>query len=290
MAFSSSNKILGNAYKNGYAVGAFNFSTIEILNGIIDAASELNSPLILSTSENELKHLRPWNASALVKGYAEKLSIPVVLHLDHGKSFDMVKYAIDNGYTSVHIDASSLPKDENIELTRKVVDYAHKLGVWVEAEIGHVAGSSSIHNEEIINEANKNVFTDPDVAKEFVEKTNCNALAISIGNAHGLYKDAPNIRFNILEEIRKKVNIPLVLHGGSGIPEDQVKRAISLGIAKVNINTEMRIAFSNTIKEFLNQNHEDIVPYHILGKASDAVKEVVKQKIKMFGSEGKARM
>ncbi len=273
------------ARSGGYAIGAFNVSTPEAIHGILEAASELKSPVIIETSSGEMNYMGANIVVDIVKDIAAGLDIPVAIHLDHGPDLNAVKTAISAGYTSVHIDASALDYDSNLAITKEVVKYAHDRGITVEGELGHVGGASEMHDESAKLEAS--TYTDPDQAMVFVRETGIDLLASSIGNIHGIYENEPNLDFDRLERIGK-IGVPLSLHGGSGIPEDQVKRAISLGITKVNVNTELRAAYSDTLRHELAENPDEIVPYKYLPEEIEAVKKVVLEKIKMFGSAGKA--
>jgi len=273
------------AKAGGYAVGAFNVSTPEAIRGILEAANELAAPVVIETSGGEMKYMTPTVVVDIVKEYADKLDIPVGIHLDHGPSLEAVKEAIAAGYTSVHIDASALSYDENLKVSKEVVEYAHERGITVEGELGHVGGASEVHDGD--SKIEKSTMTDPIQAAEYVKLTGVDILASSIGNIHGVYENEPQLDFERLAEIGK-IGIPLSLHGGSGIPAEQVHEAIGLGIAKVNVNTELRAAYTNTLREELNENPDEIVPYKYLPEEIEAIKEVVKIKIKMFGSEGKA--
>jgi fructose-bisphosphate aldolase class II len=269
----------------GYAVGAFNISTIEAIKGVLDAAKELNAPVVIETSEGEMNYMGAKLIADIVRDLATDLAIPAGIHLDHGQSLASVQEAIEAGYTSVHIDASALPYEENLKLTKKVCEYAHERGITVEGELGHVGGASEVHNETAKME--KKTYTDPIKAAEFVKKTGIDILASSIGNIHGIYENEPELDFERLAKIGE-IGIPLSLHGGSGIPEKQIKRAISLGITKVNVNTELRMAYTNTLHSELDANPNEIVPYKYLPEEIEAVRNIVIEKIKMFGSEGKA--
>lgn len=278
-------KMFEKARAGGYAVGSFNVSTIEAIKGVLDAAVELNSPVMIETSEKEMRYLDADLVINVLCALTENLQIPVAIHLDHGQSMESVQEAIDAGYTSVHIDGSSLPYDKNLGLTREVVAFAHKRGIPVEGELGHVGGASEIHDERAKME--KSTYTDPVQAAEFVRETGVDSFASSIGNIHGIYKDEPELDFERLGQIGQ-IGVPLTLHGGSGIPEKQVKKAIALGITKINVNTELRQAYTDTLRTELDEHPEEIVPYKYLPGEIEAVKKVVMEKIKMFGSEGKA--
>ncbi|RMF54819.1 class II fructose-bisphosphate aldolase [Candidatus Woesearchaeota archaeon] len=276
------------AQRRGYALGAFNFSTLEIVQAIVRMGVAKKAPFIIETSEGESKHLGLEMAVAIFKTLKKQTKAKFFLHLDHGKSFEYVKKAIQAGYPSVHIDTSALPFKDNLKTAKKVVNYAHKRNVWVEAELGHVGGSSTLHEKEGYSKVLKTIsFTDPEMAKEFSEKTGLDSLAVTIGNVHGLWKGIPHINFELLKKIHKMVKKPLVLHGGSGIPKDQIRKALSLGISKVNINTEMRVAFSSSIRKSL-KDPKMFVPTKYLPKATEAVQKIVESKMILFKSVNKA--
>lgn len=274
------------AKKDSYAVGAFNTSNLEITKAIIEAAEELKSPVIIETSEGEMAALTPEVAAAEVRALAEKSSIPIVLHLDHGKSFEAANAATCAGYTSVHLDGSLLHFEDNVQLTKKVAEMAHEKKISMEGEIGHVAGTSESHTKEI--KISPDTLTDPEEAARFVSETGVDVLAVAIGNIHGMYINPPSLDFDRLVEIVEKVNCYFSLHGGSGIPKNQIKKAISLGIVKINVNTELRLAFKEGILHEFEENPDEVVPYKYFPAGGAAVKKVVEQKIKLFGSAGKA--
>ena len=273
------------ARAGGYAVGAFNVSTLEAVRAIIAAAEELSAPVVIETSPGEMKYMGAANVADIVRNTADSLKIPVAIHLDHGQNMEQVKEAIDAGYTSIHIDASALGYEENLALTKEATVYAHSKGITVEGELGHVGGASEVHDEDV--EIEKSTYTDPEQAAVFVHETGIDILASSIGNIHGIYENEPELDFERLEKIGQ-IGIPLSLHGGSGIPSEQVKKAISLGIRKVNVNTELRAAYTNTLREELNEHPDEIVPYKYLPEEVEAMKQVVMKKIEIFGSAGKA--
>ncbi len=274
------------ARKEGFAIGAFNTSDLNITKAIIEAAEELRSPVIIETSEGEIDFLTPEISAAQVKALAAKAKVPVVLHLDHGKKFETVVEAIKNGYTSVHLDGSSNPYDLNVSLTKNTVQFAHEKGVAVEGEIGHIAGSSESHEHKI--EIDIESLTNPMDAKNFVKETDVDVLAVAIGNIHGVYANPPQLDFERLAEIDKKVKCFFSLHGGSGIPKNQIQRAIKMGVVKVNVNTELRMAFHDGILHEFEVHPEEVIPYKYLPAGTEAVKKVVENKIKLFGSVGKA--
>jgi ketose-bisphosphate aldolase len=282
----TSGELFKKARDGGYAVGSFNVSTLEAIKAIIEAAKELKSPVMIETSPGELNYMGAENVADIVRNLAEDLEIPVAIHLDHGQSVEQVKLAIDSGYTSVHIDASSYDFEKNVQMTTEAVSYAHKNGITIEGELGHIPGASESHEGETV-QIDSDTLTDPKMAKEFVKETGIDILASSIGNIHGVYENEPQLDFDRLEEI-SKIGVPLSLHGGSGIPEDQIKKAISLGVTKINVNTELRIAFTESLRRELAENPDEVVPYKYLPEEIEAVKAVVKEKIKMFGSANKA--
>jgi len=274
------------ARKGGYAIGAFNTSNVEITKAIIETAEKLNSPVIIETSEGEAEHQGLDVVAAEVKALAKDAKIPIVLHLDHGKSFESIGNAIRSGYTSVHIDGSEYNVKENTKITRAVVELAHNNGVAVEGEIGHVAGASSQHKAEIAIETKD--LTSPEEAAEFAKKTKIDTLAVAIGNIHGIYLQPPKLDFERFGEITAKVKKYFSLHGGSGIPKNQIQKAISMGVVKVNVNTELRLAFKEGILHEFDIHPDEAVPYKYLPAGAEAVSKVVEGKIKLFGSEGKA--
>ncbi len=282
MMLTNFKEILNNALNGKYAVGHFNTSNLEETQGIIDGARELRSPVIVGTSESAIDYAGIENIVDIVKNMAEKADIPVVLHLDHGKNFEIVKRAFDAGYTSLMFDGSKLPFEENIKITKKVVDLARGRDVSVEAELG-------IMLENIQDKNNlENCLTNPNQAVEFVRSTGVDALAVAIGTAHGLPQAQEIIDFERIKEIGEKVNIPLVLHGSSNSTIGDFRKAIRMGIAKINIDTELRQAFTEGVREELRD--EDL--YNIrefLAEGRSEVKERVKKLIKVFGSENKAK-
>jgi fructose-bisphosphate aldolase class II len=274
------------AKKGGYAIGAFNTSNLEITKAIIAAAEKAKSPVIIETSEGEMGALTPEVAAAEIATLAKKAKVPIVLHLDHGKSLESVKTAVEAGYTSVHLDGSSLPYNENVKLTRVATKLAHSHGLTIEGEVGHIAGSSEAHAHKI--EIEKENLTSPSEAAKFVKETGVDVLAVSIGNIHGVYSNPPQLDFERFAEIATKAKSYFSLHGGSGIPKNQIKKAIKLGISKVNVNTELRMAFHQGILHEFEVNPNEVVPYKYLPAGGEAVEKVVLEKIRLFGSAGKA--
>ena len=254
-------EILQHAHKNNYAVGAFNISNLEIAKAVLDAASECKAPVILQTSESAIKYAGFQELSAIVKVLADKTPVPVALHLDHGTTYETIIGCIRNGWTSVMIDGSHHPLEENIAVTSEIIKVARAVGVSVEAELGRLSGV-----EDNISVSEKDAFyTDPQEAVTFVKETDVDSLAISIGTAHGKYKGIPKLDLDRLQEIKKLVNIPIVLHGASGVPEDQIREATKLGVNKINIDTDIRVAFSDALKEVFQNKPEE---YDQIGRAS----------------------
>ncbi|MDF1534476.1 MAG: class II fructose-1,6-bisphosphate aldolase [Methanosarcinaceae archaeon] len=283
MHLVTNKEVLDLANKGGYAVGAFNINNMEIAQAVVTTASEMNAPVILAASQGAISYAGIEYLEAIAKVAASKTNTPVTLHLDHGTDFNVILQCIRHGFTSVMIDGSHLPFAENIALTKRVVEVAHPCGVSVEAELGRLVGvedNISVDEKDVI-------FTHPDEAAQFVEETDVDSLAVAIGSAHGIYKGEPNLDFDRLEKIDKKVDIPLVLHGASGIPEESIKKAVKLGINKINIDTELRLAFRDAVRKVVTET-DAYDPRKICGPARDAMKEIVKYKIGIFGSEGKA--
>lgn len=284
MPLVNTKNMLEDAKKNKYAVGAFNIHNLETLKAVVKAAHDMRAPLILQTTPGTIKHAGEDYIAAMAKIASEKYDIPIALHLDHGNSFELVVKCIKAGYTSVMIDGSMLPYEENIALTRKVVEVAHAAGVTVEAELGSIVG---VEDEMYVNE-DERAFTDPERAVDFVEKTGIDSLAIAIGTAHGMYKGKVKLDFERLREIANLVEIPLVLHGASGVPAELVKRAIELGICKLNIATELKISFANAIKQVFKNDPDESDPRKFLAPGEKMIEDVVKDKIKLFGCGGRA--
>lgn len=277
------NEILLHAQKNKYAVGAFNANNMEIIHAIIEAAEELNSPVIIQASQGGLKYAGVEYISALGKVAAENAKVPVAIHLDHGTDFGQVMQCIRYGFSSVMIDASQYSLEENIERTKKVVEIAHAVGVSVEAELGKIGGTE----DDVVVDHRDATFTDPEEARIFVEQTGVDSLAIAVGTAHGVYKGEPKIDYDRIKEIASVVSIPLVLHGSSGVPYESLEKAVACGIAKINIDTDVRAAFARKVNEFVRENPEEIDPRKILGPATLEMKETIKEKMRVFGSDGK---
>ena len=282
MSFVTSEKMLLDAKKGGYAVGAFNVENMEMVMAVIAAAEELRAPLMLQTTPSTVKYAGLDLYLANVKTAAERASVPVCMHLDHGDSFELAMRALRVGYSSIMIDGSHSVFEENIAVTKAVADACRPSGIPVEAELGKVGGK-----EDDLDGGNGG-YTDPQEAKEFAERTGIGSLAVAIGTAHGVYKGEPKLDLDRLAEIRKVVSIPLVLHGASGLSEEAVAESIKRGICKVNFATELRIAYTEGVKEFLGQNPDAFDPKKYGKTAMEHVKEIVKLRIRMCGCDGKA--
>lgn len=284
MALVSMKEMLKTAKEGKYAVGQFNINNLEYVQAILLAAEEEKSPVILGVSEGAGKYMGGYVAVVyMVKGLIESynISVPVAIHLDHGSSFDSCKAAIDAGFTSVMIDASHHPFEENIEITSKVVEYAHAHGVSVEAELGTVGGDE----DGVIGGI---MYADPEECRKMVEATAIDCLAPALGSVHGPYHGEPNLGFKEMKEISELADLPLVLHGGSGIPTSDIQKAISLGTAKINVNTENQIAQTAAIREILANDTKVYDPRKYLGPGREAIKATVIGKIREFGSNQKA--
>ena len=309
MTLITTKKMLDKAISGDYAVGAFNVNNMEIIQGITEAAREECAPLILQVSAGARKYARPAYLLKLVEAAIEDTGIDIALHLDHGEDFDICRKCVDDGFTSVMIDGSKHPFEENIRITKEVVEYAHSNGVTVEAELGKLAG---IEDDINVDERSA-TFTDPEEAAEFVERTGVDSLAIAIGTSHGAYKfkGEPYLDFERLKEIHNLIpDTPLVLHGAStvlpefvekcnkyggdipgaqGVPEDMIKKATAYGICKVNIDTDLRLAMTAEIRKFLTENPEAFDPRQYLGAAREAIKMMVKHKMRnVLKASGKA--
>ena len=280
----TSRELLLDAQRNKYAVGAFNVENMEMVLAVLSAAEETRSPVIMQTTPGTLKFAGIDMYFANIKAAAERASVPVVCHLDHGNTFEIAVQGFHAGYTSIMIDGSKLAFEENIALTKSVVEMCHAANIPVEAELGRVGGKEdSLDNTKTVNP-----FTDPEEAKEFVARTGCDSLAVAIGTAHGVYKGVPQVNFEVLAKIRELVSIPLVLHGTSGVPDDQVIRCVSMGMCKVNYATDLRIAYTQGIKEYMLANPEAFDPKKYGAFGIDKVKRYVMDRMRVLGSCGKA--
>ncbi len=284
MALVTVKELLDKAQKGAYAVGAFNCNNMEIVQAIVRAAEEEESPVIIQASQGAIKYAGLPFIVGLVKVAAENTKIPVALHLDHGTSFNQIVQCIRSGFTSVMYDGSKHALEENIATTKLVVEIAKAVGVSTEAELGKIGGT-----EDDITVSEKDaLLTDPEEARYFVEQTNVDSLAVAIGTAHGQYKFEPELDFVRLDKIRKIVDVPIVLHGSSGVPSDDLVKAISLGVCKVNIDTNIREAFVRGVQKVVKEKPEEIDPRKILGPARDEMTAIIREKIRIFGSSGKA--
>ena len=321
MPLVTTTEMFKKAYDGGYAIGAFNVNNMEIVQGITEAAKEVNAPLILQVSKGARAYANHTYLMKLVEAAVIETGLPICLHLDHGDSFELCKSCIDGGFTSVMIDASSKPFAENIAITKQVVEYAHDHGVVVEAELGTLAGVE----DEVKVSAEDSSYTRPEEVEEFVSKTGCDSLAIAIGTSHGAYKFTPEqctrnekgilvpppLRFDVLEEVSKRLpGFPIVLHGSSsvpqeyvrminefggkmpdaiGIPEDQLRKAASMSVCKINIDSDLRLTMTGTIRKFLAEHPDKFDPREYLKPARANIKELVKHKlVDVLGCDGKA--
>ena len=321
MPLVTTTEMFKKAYEGGYAIGAFNVNNMEIVQGITEAAKEVSAPLILQVSKGARAYANHTYLTKLVEAAVIETGLPIALHLDHGDSFETCKSCIDGGFTSVMIDASSKSFEENIEITKKVVEYAHDHGVVVEAELGSLAGVE----DEVCVSAEDSSYTRPEEVEEFVTRTGCDSLAIAIGTSHGAYKFKPEqctlneqgilvppaLRFDILEDVSRRLpGFPIVLHGSSsvpqnfvkminenggnmpgavGVPEEQLRKAASMSVCKINIDSDLRLAMTGTVREYFAQHPDHFDPRQYLKPARSAIKEMVKHKlINVLGCDGKA--
>ena len=309
MPLVTTKEMFEKSMEEGFAIGAFNINNMEIIQGIVDAAQKQNSPVILQASSGAIKYARIKYLMKMVEAAVEETNIPIAIHLDHGPDFETCKMCIDNGFTSVMIDGSKYSFEENVALTKKVVDYAHERGVVVEAELGQLAG---IEDDVNVSEEDAK-YTDPDQAKEFVERTGCDSLAIAIGTSHGAYKfkGEARLRMDILKQVKEKIpNTPIVLHGAStvipelvetcnnyggdipgakGVPDEILHEASLSGVSKINVDTDLRLAITGEIRKSLAENPSAFDPRKYLTPAREKITEVVEHKIRdVFGSSNKA--
>ena len=311
MPLVTTKEMFEKAYNGGYAIGAFNVNNMEIVQGITEAGKELNAPMILQVSKGARAYANRTYLKKLVEAAVEETGLPIALHLDHGDSFELCKDCIDDGFTSVMIDASSKPFEENIALTKKVVEYAHDHGVVVEAELGTLAGIE----DEVKVSAEDSSYTRPEDVEEFVTRSGCDSLAIAIGTSHGAYKfkpgTKPQLRFDILEEVSRRLpGFPIVLHGSSsvpqdlvaiinqyggnmpdaiGVPEEQLREAARLAVCKINIDSDLRLAMTAMVRQYLAEHPADFDPRQYLKPAREAIKKLVAHKIvDVLGCDGKA--
>lgn len=309
MPLVTTKEMFEKSMKEHFAIGAFNVNNMEIIQGIVDAAAEENSPVILQVSSSAIKYARVGYLRKMIEAALEEHDIPIALHLDHGPDFETCKMCVDNGFTSVMIDGSKYDFEENVRLTKQVVDYAHSHGVVVEAELGKLAGVE----DDVNVAANDAMYTDPEQAKEFVERTGCDSLAIAIGTSHGAYKfkGEARLRFDILAKVKELIpNTPIVLHGAStvipelvemcnkyggnipgakGVPDKILHEASLSGVSKINVDTDLRLAMTAQIRKVFAEDPSVFDPRKYLGAAREQIKETVQHKIKdVFGSSNKA--
>jgi len=280
----TSKELLLDAQKNNYAVGAFNTNNLEITKAIIQAAEVKKAPILVQISAGAMRYAGVEYLPMIVAKAAKLASIPVAIHLDHGPSFETVMVSLRAGFTSIMRDASKLPYDENVAEVVKVVEACHAIGIPVEAEIGRIGGAE----EHVVVSDREALMSDPVECAQFVEDAGFDFLAVAIGNAHGFYKGVPKLDFKRLEEIRDRVSVPLVLHGASGIPDDQITMAVERGICKINIDTEIRNAFIRTMQKFTAENPDQIDPRKVFAPCIVAMQAVVERKIDIFQSAGRA--
>lgn len=280
----SMNAFLPKAKEKKFAVGQFNMNNLEFAQAIADAAAELNSPFIYGVSEGALKYMGIEYTVAIAEAAAKKTGLPIALHLDHGSSFDVAMKCIRAGFSSVMFDGSHYGLEENIRLTKEVVKAAHAMGVSVEGELGTIGGTE---DDISVDEADA-ALAKPEEAIRFYEETGVDCLAIAVGTAHGMYSGEVKIRYDIIEEVAGKVPVPIVLHGGSGVPDEDISKSIAAGVGKINVNTENQVACTGTIREVLGNDAKVYDPRKYLGPARNAMIEVVKSKIKLFGSDNQA--
>ena len=277
----STREMLLKAQREGYAVPAFNIHNMETLQVVAETAMEMKSPVIIAGTPSTIEdYAGPDYIKAMAEVAANKYDIPIAIHLDHFEDVEAIKRDIDIGFKSCMIDASKKPFEENISIVKDVVEYAHRYDAVIEAELGKLGGKE----DDLVVDEKDAMYTNPDDAADFVDKTNVDSLAIAIGTAHGLYKGEPKLDFERLKEIRSKVSIPLVLHGASDVPDELVKEAISLGICKVNVATDLKIPFADAVKKFFNENSKESDPRKYMTPGKEAMKEIVKHKIEVCGS------
>ena len=280
----STREMLLKAQKEGYAVPAFNIHNLETLQVVAETAMEMRSPVIIAGTPSTIEdYAGPDYIKAMAEVASNKYNIPIAIHLDHFENVDAIKKDIDIGFKSCMIDASKYEFEKNIEIVKDVVEYAHKFDAVVEAELGKLGG----REDDIEVDAKDAMYTNPDDALEFVNRTGVDSLAIAIGTAHGLYKGEPKLDFERLKEIREKVNVPLVLHGASDVPDELVEKAISLGICKVNIATDLKVPFSVAVKEYFKENPKSNDPRKYMTPGKEAMKKIVEHKIRVCGSENR---
>lgn len=284
MPYLSGKTMIQHAWKNGYAIGAFSAHNAETISAILQAAQEEQAPIMIQIGQKVINTLGLQQMKDMVDTFMADCNVPVCVHLDHSRSFEQTMQAVRAGFHSVMFDGSHLSFEENAKITRTVAEVANALGIGSEGEIGKIGGT-----EDDISVDEKDAFiTTCDEALSFIQHTNVDYLAVSIGTAHGMYKQEPKLAFQRLSDIRDTIKKPIVLHGGSGVPDEQIRRAIELGVAKVNVDTELRQAFTEGMLDILSKNPQEYTLATTLGSGRDFMKERVKEKIRLFGSSGKA--
>ena len=279
----STREMLKKAQREGYAVPAFNIHNLETLQVVVDTANEMRSPVILAGTPSTIVYAEGENIVALAQVAAKKYDIPIAIHLDHFEDKEAIKNYVDIGFKSAMIDASHESYEDNINIVKEVVEYAHRYDTTVEAELGRLGG----REDDLVVDEKDAMYTNPEQARDFVEKTGIDSLAVAIGTAHGLYKGEPKLDFDRLKEIREAVDVPLVLHGASDVPDELVKKAISLGICKVNVATDLKIPFSDAVKEYFIENPDANDPRKYMTPGKAAMKKIVEHKIRVCGSENR---
>ncbi|QKI83538.1 class II fructose-1,6-bisphosphate aldolase [Kroppenstedtia eburnea] len=277
-------EFLPRAKKEGFAVGQFNMNNLEFVQGIAAAAKEEKSPFIFGVSEGAMRYMGLEYVVAMAEIASEEAGVPVALHLDHGSSFEVAMKCIQAGFSSVMFDGSHHPFEENIRLTKEIVKAAHAAGVSVEGELGTIGG---VEDDVQVDEADA-ALARPEEAIRFWEETRVDAMAIAVGTAHGMYKGEPKIHFDIIEEVAKNIDAPIVLHGGSGVPDQAIRESIRLGVGKINVNTESQVACTQVVRELLVSQPDMIDPRKYLGPGREAIQATVQAKMRLFGSSGKA--
>ncbi|MBD8500460.1 class II fructose-1,6-bisphosphate aldolase [Paenibacillus sp. SC116] len=284
MPLVSMNEFLPKAKANKFAVGQFNINNLEFVQAITEAGMLENSPLIFGVSEGALKYMGIEYTVAMAEAAAKKSGLPIALHLDHGSTFEVAMKCIRAGFSSVMFDGSHHAYEDNIRLTKEVVKAAHAMGVSVEGELGTIGGTE---DDLTVDEAHAQL-ADPEEAIRFYEETGVDALAIAVGTAHGMYKGEPKLHFDIMEAVTSKIPVPIVLHGGSGVPDDAITKAVACGVGKINVNTENQVSFTKTIRESLAKQETVYDPRKYLTPARESIVEVVREKIRLFGSSNQA--
>lgn len=284
MPYLSGNTMIQHAWENGYAIGAFSAHNAETIRAILLAAQQEQAPIMIQVGQKVISVMGLEPMKAMIDAFMHDITVPVCIHLDHSRSFEQTMQAVQAGFQSVMFDGSHLSFDENVRITRAVADVAHVLNIGVEGEIGKIGGTE----DDISVDEKDALITSSSEALQFAELTTVDYLAVSIGTAHGLYKQEPKLAFKRLQEIREIVKKPIVLHGGSGVPDDQIRKAVSLGVAKVNVDTELRQAFTQGMSEVLDNDPNEFVLAVSLGHGRDVMQAKVAEKIRLFGSQGKA--